>query len=159
MDNIVKELVLNYKKAEKESKLSEFYTDLIINNIKLIPYIFWLDLIKWINKGIGNNELIYLFKSFINSNEISENELKNIKGLLCIFMKTCSSFDYDKIMNIYHNINNEEIKNWMSININLVAKNANVINIYKDKLILLQNYLPNFDYYFMSLNQIEQIIS
>ena len=137
-------------------ELQEFYEQgkTICGGI-YIPYLFWMELSKFMDHPNNSTLLFELIKAFAESN-FDEEEQNNMKPLLSVYFKIERPFNVDKIKAYIVDKAHPQVRFYMRSILQFVESDAKAIDVYREKLALLKKYFPNFETLKMPLSQLKE---
>jgi translation elongation factor EF-G len=136
--------------------LKVFYdkTQVICGGI-YIPYLFWMELIKFLDHPVNSQLMFDLIQAFANSN-FEEEEQNNMKPLLAVYFKIERPFNVDKIKAYIVDKSHPQVRYYLRSILQLVEADAKAVDVYKEKVLMLKRYFPNFETLKLPLSQLKE---
>jgi hypothetical protein len=123
-----------------------------------VPYLFWIELIKFIDHQ-GNRDMIaFLLNAFVNSGFEDEEKMK-MKPLLIIYFAKERPFEIDKLKAYVIEKAHPHVQQYMNQILKFVETNQISVNSFLEKFGLLRPYFPNFTLLKMPLSRLKEQMS
>lgn len=120
-----------------------------------IPYLFWSELVKFLDNPTESQNLFYLIKCFSTS-AFEEEEQNKMRPLLCIYFTKERPFAVDKIRAQIIDKAHPEIRYYLRTILNFVAEKPKAIDAFVEKLNLLKRFFPNFEIFNLAVDQLKE---
>lgn len=123
-----------------------------------IPYVFWLELVKFID-GNGDSALVYQIIEAFCQSDFEEEELHKMKPLLVIYFSREREFEQDRIKAYIVDHSHKTVREYFAMLYRFVAHNTHSVQAYTQKLHLLKRFYPNFELFDLSVQELEAKLS
>lgn len=122
----------------------------------MIPYLFWFELIRFLDQA-DNSELIQeLLAKFATSN-FEELEQKYLKPLVAIYFSKETEFQLDKFDSRVVNTAHPEVQQYFRRLLKFVhSTNQASLDAYQQKLSLLKPYYPDFEMFNQPISRLRE---
>lgn len=109
-----------------------------------IPYLFWTELVRFLD-GAGDRQALYdLIAAFARSNFDEEDQMK-IKPLLAVYFQKERDFEVNRVKNDVISKAHPEVRRFLNGLTTFHEQNASTARAYYEKLLLLKGYYPDFE--------------
>jgi len=120
-----------------------------------IPYLFWTELVKFLDSPTNSDNLFYLIKCFASSS-FEEEDQNKMRPLLCVYFTKERVFNVDKIKSQIIDKSHPEVRYYLRLIINFVGDKPKAIDAFTEKLTLLKRFFPNFDMFNLAVYQLKE---
>ncbi len=122
----------------------------------MIPYLFWYELLRFLEQDSDSSLIQELLRRFANSN-FDEHDQKLLKPLVAIYFYHESEFQLDRFETQVINTSHPEVQNYFKKLLKFAQSgNAASIEAYEEKLRLLKPYYPDFDSFNLPVNRLRE---
>lgn len=109
-----------------------------------IPYVFWVELARYMDDESARNSLYACIDAFSNSG-FETAERKKMKPLLITYFAMEKEFETDKIQTLIIEKAHPDVQEYFRKITNFVEKNKTSVDMYVEKFEMLRTYQPDFD--------------
>jgi hypothetical protein len=120
-----------------------------------IPYLFWMELVKFIDGAPDRAMLYKIIEDFATSN-FEEDERNKMKALLAVYFHKEKEFETSRIRNKIVANAHPEVQHYFNNLFKFAASNPSAVLAYYEKLLLLKPYYPNFELFRLPLPRLEE---
>jgi hypothetical protein len=123
-----------------------------------IPYLFWMELVKFIEDNPDEEVLYHLIDCFATS-DFEEEERKKMKPLLAIYFAHQRDFAVDRVKSHIVSNSHPQVRDYFLALLRFKEQNKKSIEAYTHKFRLLKGYYPNFEMFNLPVSRLEEELS
>lgn len=109
-----------------------------------IPYLFWMEIVKFVDQR-GDRDLLYEILEAFSSSDFEEAERNKMLPLLAIYFTSEKEFQVDKIKAYIVGKSHKTVQEYFTLLARYIEQNPKSVEYYREKLRILKSYYPNFD--------------